>query len=448
MKTLTKIFTVCLICVAPVAGAQTYDEDVVMKACSCIYNSEGDSIDSVVNSCLLKALLHSLAEDGIYKEKILQDISTPKSLENLDTESRTSFGEYLEMLYKNCSAVHYLVEKKQAKYYRMSNSGEANRYYLEGIDYEKKGEPDSAIVSYNKSLVYDSRFVCALDNASILYGKINEPDKAIDYCQRSLLIFPEGYNALLNLGAAFLTKEDSQPALAAYVKLIKYYPESPEGYFGLSLISFTNKDYIASTNLMKYAYTIYSAQNFDRTRDCKEYLQTFYYYMKKEGNDSVFAEIAGEFVPPLYQPENFDQLQSIRLNDEIDCYLAESQVLICNNYILSTPVNDSNLNRNFAAAMVKRWMAKTPDYIFHIDKKVAKILDKKGNVLSVFTAAMTKFCIENPEQGNDEKAVALYAWNTVLDYAANKANNIQSTGELKKMINAKKSGTLEKQLGF
>ena len=442
-----KILIIFLVCISQALIAQTYDEDVVMKACSCIYNAEGDSIDSIVNSCLLKALYHSLAESGISEKKIMRDYVNLKNIQNdVNANDQITFADYLDMLYKNCSATQHLIEKKQSRYYKMSGTAEANRYYWEGLEYEKQSKADSAIISYNKALAYDSLFVYALDNAGILYGQMNEPDNTILYSQKSLRIFPEGYTALLNLGAAYLTIGDLHQALSTYAKLIRYYPEDPEGYFGLGLISFSDDDYVTTAHLMKRAYAIYSVQKSNRVHDCKDYLKASYYYLKEEGKDSLFAAIAEEFIPPVYQPENFDRLQNIELNNEIDCRLMEPQILICGNYILSTPVDEKNINRKYAIETVKRWMAKTPNYIYHVDKNVAKILDKKGDVLAVFITAMTKFSIENPEQGNDQKAVALFAWNTVLDYAANKANNIQLTGELKKMIKAKNNGTLEKQL--
>ena len=442
------IFTTLFICILQSSFSQSYyDEDVVMKACSCIYNAEGDSIDSIVNDCLIKALFHSLAEDGISKQKILQDYSKPKSISEYENaEEQTTFGDYLEMLYKNCSATKHLIEKKQNNYYKMSDSEDANRNYIKGIDFEKQEKPDSAIISYNKTLIYDSLFVQALDNIGLLYGNMNEPDSAILYSQKSLRIFPEGYTALLNLSASYLTKGDQQKAFSSYAKIIKYYPESPEGYFGLGLISFSDNKYETSTQLMKHAYMLYSVQKTEQAYNCKEYLKATYYYMKEEGKDSIFAQIAGEFIPPIYPPENFDQLPTVELKNEIDSRLAEPQILVCNNYILSTPIDTKNQNRILATIFVRKWLDKTPNYIFHVDKDVAKILDKEGNVLDVFIAAMTKFAIENPEQGNDPQAVTLYAWNTTLDYIANKANNIKQTGEMKKMIKAKNNDTLNSLL--
>ena len=442
-----KIVIILLICIAQISVAQTYDEDVIMKTCSCIYNSQNDSVDAVVNSCLVKALLHSLAEDGISENKVLKDYVNQTYPDNESAEAQTYFGEYLEMLYKNCSAIQLLVERKQSKYYQRSDSEDANHYYLEGTYYRNGEKLDSAIISFNKTLAYDSLYIPAIDNASIAYADLGELDKAIEYSEKSLRIFPEGYSALLSLGNSYLAKGDYPKAMSNYAKAIKY-SQCTEGYFGLGLVSFLDNDYATSARLMKHAYMIYDAQNISLSHNCEEYLKSSYYYMKQEGKEELFLEIAGEFAPKIYQPENFDQLKNMELNGEIDCRLMEPQILICDNYILSTPIDESNINRTSAIEAVKKWMAKTPNYIFQVDKNVAKILDKKGNIMAVFIAAMTKFSIENPEQGNAPQAVALYAWNTTLDYAANKANNIKITGELKKKIKAKDNGTLKQQLGL
>ncbi len=421
-----------------ITAAQTYDEDVVMKACSCIYNEKNDSIsvDSVVNSCLIKALLHSLKEDGISQHDILKKYNV-KNADSINYGNHSFFGEYLESLYKNCSATHYYIEKKQNRYYKMSNSENANRHYQEGTDYEKQNSPDSAISAYNDALRYDSLFVKALDNAAALYGKIFDTEKSIEYCKKSLNIFPEGFNALVNIGAAYLANEDQQNALKVYTKLIKYYPENAEGYFGLGSISFYSGDYISSVNLMKQACVIYSANGSEQAIDCKEYLKTAYYYMKESGENSLFMEMAPEYAPKIYQPGEFEQLQNIDLKNEIDCRLAEPQILICADYILSTPIDEKNIQRVYAITAVKKWMEKTPNYIFNVDKNVAKILDRKGNVLSVFAASMVKFSIENPEKGNNKEEVAAFAWKTTLNYAADKSNKVELTKDLKKMIKNK-----------
>ena len=136
-----KILIVLLsICITQVSVAQISDEDVIMKACSCIYNSQSDSIDSVVNSCLVKALLHSLAEDGISEKKILEDYVNKTYPDTESTKTQTTFGEYLEELYKNCSATQLLVERKHKKYYKdASESKEANYHFVEGTYYQQIG---------------------------------------------------------------------------------------------------------------------------------------------------------------------------------------------------------------------------------------------------------------------------------------------------------------------
>lgn len=422
--------------------AQTYDEDVVTKACGCIYNSTNDTIDAVINSCMMKALLHSLEEEGISQEKILQDYAGKKN-----TAPQAVFDEYLEMLYRNCFAIQSLIEKKEKRFYTLSHSADANRYYLEGVDHVRQDSMSLAIASFNKALTYDSLFVVALDSAGVMYANDHALGAAIEYFRRSLHIFPEGYTALVNLAKCYLLNGEDQQAFKTYANVIKYYAKKPEGYFGMGCISYLNEDYPTTVRLMKYAYDLYAEKNPNRAYECKEYLKSAYYYMKETGKDSLFIAIAGEeFIPPLYQPAQFDQLRDMELKNEIDCRLMQPQIVICADYILSTPVNAADKNRAYAIAAVKRWMQATPDYKYHVEKNVAKILDKEGNVMSVFVAAMTKFSIENPTKGNDKQAVAWYAWNTVLDYAFNPANNIKLTGEFKKMMKAKKNGTLAKIL--
>ena len=439
-----KILLLCSLCIPSIVISQLYDEDVVTKACECIYNSPNDTIDAVINSCMMKALLFSLEEDGISQETILQDFARKKSV-----EPQTFFSEYLEMLYKKCFAIQTLIEKKAQQYTKRSASAESNRYYQEGIDYLQQNELAIALASFHKALSYDSLFVAALDSVGAIYSREGMPDAAIEYCQRSLQIFPEGYTALATLAQSYLINGETQESFKIYARLIKYFAKDPEGYFGMGSISFFNEDYPTTARLMKHAYDIYSQKNAGRANECRDYLKIAYYYMKEEGQDSLFIAIAGEeFIPPLYPPEQFFQLPNMELNDEIDCRLMEPQILLCAGYILSTPVNAADKNRTYAINAVKRWMLETPDYSYNIEKNVAKILDKEGNVMSVFVTAMTQFSIENPDKGNDSQAVSWYAWNTVLDYVSTPANNIKLTGEIKKMIKAKQEGTLAKHLGY
>ena len=440
-----KILLLFSLCIPSAVIAQLYDEDVATKACECIYNATNDTIDAVINSCLMKALLHSLEEDGISQETILEDFAGKKNIE----PPQAVFSEYLEMLYRKCFAIQFLIEKKAKRYSNISDSEEANHYYREGVDYLKQNDFPLALLAFHRALNDDSLFVAAIDSVGIIYSREGMPEAAIEYCQRSLQIFPEGYTALANLAQNYLLNGETQESFKIYARLIKYFAKDPEGYFGMGSISFLNEDYPAAAQLMKHAYDIYSQTNADRASECRDYLKIAYYYMKEEGQDSLFIAIAGEeFIPPLYPPGQFSQLQNMELINEIDCRLMEPQMLLCAGYILSSPVNMADKNRTYAINAVKRWMAATPDYSYNIEKNVAKILDKEGNVMSVFVTAMTQFSIENPDQGNDRRAVSWYAWNTVLDYASNPANNIKLTGELKKMIKAKKKGTLAKQLGY
>ncbi len=437
MRKLLLFFTFFVL--SPSGFTQIFDEEVISNACNCIYNAPGDSIDSIVNSCLMKSLLYSLEKDGTITGNKL-----PESFTEEEAGTRVTFGQYQEMLYKICYAPSLLVQKKQNRYYKMPDSEEATRFYLQGTELEKEGDFERAIEAFKTSLLYDSLAVNTLDQAGAVFRKLNDWNKAREYSLKSLQIFPEGYYGLINIGETCLASEDSQGALAAYIKLVKYYQKNAEGYFGLARISFSSADYPGAIRLLKQAYSLLPENDTCRAREMVKYFRQIYFLMKESGSDALFREEASEFIPGVYQPKDFIQLESLELNNEIDCRLAEPQILVCADYILSTPVDTSNATRTLAIAALKKWFAKTPHYVFHIDKSVAEVLDPGGNVMNLFITAMSEFCIENPEKGNDRQAIDTYAWTTVLKYAGNKANKVPLTEQMKKRIKAQEKTTKKK----
>ena len=189
-----------------------------------------------------------VGQDGISQEAVLQDFSKKKN-----PETQPVFNEYLEMLYRKCFAIQSLIEKKAKRFSNLSGSAEANRYYQEGVAHAKQDSLSLALGTFNSALTHDSLFVAALDSAGIIYFRQGMPDAAIEYCQRSLQIFPEGYTALENLAKCYLLNGEAQESFKIYAKLIKYFAKDPEGYFGMGSISFLNEDYPTAARLMKYA---------------------------------------------------------------------------------------------------------------------------------------------------------------------------------------------------
>jgi hypothetical protein len=139
---------------------------------------------------------------------------------------------------------------------------------------------------------------------------------------------------------------------------------------------------------------------------------------------------------------NFDE---IKLDQGVDYKAAEPSAVQAASYILSTPFEKNDLNRLKSLQFIIKWMSGTPDYSFTLDDVVNKI---KGNddLLGIYMACMTKYCLENKESAKDQKLVKLNSIKLLLAYCENENNKMKMTKQLKKLSEANKKGELEKEL--
>ncbi|RYY93227.1 MAG: hypothetical protein EOO11_20080 [Chitinophagaceae bacterium] len=113
-------------------------------------------------------------------------------------------------------------------------------------------------------------------------------------------------------------------------------------------------------------------------------------------------------------------------------------------YILSTPLDKKDLERMQATQYLLRWMTGAPDYHFNIDETATKINDAKKDLLCVYLAAMTKWCLEHTDQKDNGTAVKLNTVRAVLAYC--KEQGIKLKGELRKIADAESEGRLAEYL--
>lgn len=122
---------------------------------------------------------------------------------------------------------------------------------------------------------------------------------------------------------------------------------------------------------------------------------------------------------------------------------ANDAALTAANYLLSNPIEKESLTRLQSAKYLIRWMTGSPDYSFSLD--VGKIFKKNDDLLIVYMAAMTKYCMENKSNGKDVDVVKLGSYKILADYCK-KGNSVKQTSEVKKLIEAYDAGQLEKYL--
>lgn len=143
------------------------------------------------------------------------------------------------------------------------------------------------------------------------------------------------------------------------------------------------------------------------------------------------------------QLPNFDAIQLV---EKGDYQVAEPSVMQAVNYILTTPFQKNDLNRLKSLQFIIKWMTGTPDFSFSLDETVSKVSKGNEELVGIYMACMTKYCLENKASAKDAKIVELNAVKLLLAYCGDEKNNIKMTKQLKKLSEANQKGELEKEL--
>lgn len=138
--------------------------------------------------------------------------------------------------------------------------------------------------------------------------------------------------------------------------------------------------------------------------------------------------------------------QSIPLKNAQDCKAAEPVVLQAANYVLSTPYQVADQQRTSAMQLLIKWMGDTPDFTFDVDDDAGKLVKSDPAFLSLYMAAMAKFCLENPGSATDTHLLKVTAFTAVLNYFEDSNNNLTMSRKLKELSDAKANGELDKKL--
>ena len=114
--------------------------------------------------------------------------------------------------------------------------------------------------------------------------------------------------------------------------------------------------------------------------------------------------------------------QEIRLEKPADFRTAEPFALSAANFLLSTSFKKDDHDRKQAFEFLIRWTAGDKDYNFNIQGIILELAEDK-DIMQLFLAAMSKFCLENKALGSNTKLIESYAVKTVLDYSNDPSNN-------------------------
>jgi hypothetical protein len=136
--------------------------------------------------------------------------------------------------------------------------------------------------------------------------------------------------------------------------------------------------------------------------------------------------------------QNFQELADTKFSTTEDYKTSETNVLNCADYLLSTAYNKEDLNRVNAMQFIMNWMEGTPDYTFNIDKKVTTLTEGNDTLLSLYLAGISKVVIEQKEASLTPDQLYSKTEQLLVDYCANRRNNVKPSVQIKQLIKAKK----------
>ena len=117
---------------------------------------------------------------------------------------------------------------------------------------------------------------------------------------------------------------------------------------------------------------------------------------------------------------------------------AESQVLLCANYLFEHPADEEELNRLNSVRYIINWMTGTPDYTFEIGKQAVELTKGNSDLLGLYIAAMSKVVIENEDEELSNDEVYERAKKLLVDYCAAPENKMKPSKKIKKIIKESK----------
>ena len=125
--------------------------------------------------------------------------------------------------------------------------------------------------------------------------------------------------------------------------------------------------------------------------------------------------------------------EEIRLEKPADYKTAEPMALSAASFLLSTAFDRKDVNRQRAFTFLVKWSAGDNGYDLSLHGAISEMLDDR-DLMSLFVAAMAKFCVENKALGTNTRVIEKGAIKMVLDYADNPANNFTINKKRRKRL--------------
>ena len=98
-----------------------------------------------------------------------------------------------------------------------------------------------------------------------------------------------------NIAVAYLAASDLKSAMESYQKFAFYYPEDPEGYFGIGRIYVASGEYEEAMDYVFAAHNIYTYSNSEYVKDSQQLISVIYNKMREKNKLDEFIQKAKQY---------------------------------------------------------------------------------------------------------------------------------------------------------
>ncbi len=272
-------------------SGQDLIELISNRICNCIDTIENiDSLEIKLDRCINESVTVFWNSDD---DEQLEHFADSDTIQNTIDSVMTGF------VHRCPKVMAFLLEEKEGKFYKLSDSGVANKYYEAGIKALGSNDYKTAEKQFLKAVKEDRNFVYAYDNLGLTFRQLKDYKNSVRYYTKSLEIFPEGRFALQNQAVAFLELKDNLNALKNYFILISLYPDNPEGYFGSARVQYLNEAYENALDYAFYAYKISLFRRSDHVKETEELIIMIRDKLKGQSKLDIFDKKAKEYGIPV-----------------------------------------------------------------------------------------------------------------------------------------------------
>ena len=228
-------FVATLVLVFGLYSIRTISRNPCWKDRPTLYRNDVKHIDRSVKAhvMLAGAILRDLS---IKKQK--KTYQTSGKDQSLLNEAISHFNKALEIYpdlptaQNNLGSIYFIFFKnyqKATSYFKKAvkiDTGYVEAYYNLGYSYEKSGDPDSAIMSYEKILYLDPKYYLVYARLNNVYINKNAFKKAIEINKFAIQHHPGSMELYANIGNAYILLKDIANAMKYFEYAIKIDPDN------------------------------------------------------------------------------------------------------------------------------------------------------------------------------------------------------------------------------